>query len=195
MTLMMDRDGNVFGGFNPLTWESRGEYQCDDGLKTFLITLKNPQNISARKFVFNAGQEQNESVNIPGRIHYLARGMTLVFLITALETPAVALHSVVVHQRHRTAQEHRLHGFNEFPGEWNRSLRDQRLNKSSKQPACAISENLLRSAEKHRNINPIGKIELRALFKEWTFIEQDHHIGASLTITVHWPISNGQGNF
>jgi hypothetical protein len=52
LTLILDTDGNVFGGFTPLEWDSESylNYKCDDSLKSFLFTLKNPHNMPARKF-------------------------------------------------------------------------------------------------------------------------------------------------
>jgi hypothetical protein len=54
----LDIDGNVFGGFTPLQWNSWGGYKCDDSLKTFLFTLKNPHNTPARKFALKAGMKK-----------------------------------------------------------------------------------------------------------------------------------------
>jgi hypothetical protein len=60
LTVILDTDGNVFGGFTPVEWESRvwngekGErnnrWKGDDSLKSFIFTLKNPHNVPARKF-------------------------------------------------------------------------------------------------------------------------------------------------
>jgi hypothetical protein len=56
LVLILDTDGNVFGGFTPLQWESprKEKWKCDDSLKSFLFTLKNPHNIPARKFALKA---------------------------------------------------------------------------------------------------------------------------------------------
>jgi hypothetical protein len=59
LTLILDTRGNVFGGFTPLQWESSNSYKCDDSLKSFLFTLKNPHNIPARKFALMADRKQN----------------------------------------------------------------------------------------------------------------------------------------
>jgi hypothetical protein len=57
--VILDTDGNVFGGFTPLKWDSsrkklfgddKGFFKADDSLKSFLFTLKNPHNIPARRF-------------------------------------------------------------------------------------------------------------------------------------------------
>jgi hypothetical protein len=56
LTLILDTGGNIFGGFTPLQWESPPEdsWKCDDSLKSFVFTLKNPHNIPARKFALVA---------------------------------------------------------------------------------------------------------------------------------------------
>jgi hypothetical protein len=52
MTLILDTNGNIFGGFSPVKWGSptAAEHKADDSLKSFVFTLKNPHNVSARKF-------------------------------------------------------------------------------------------------------------------------------------------------
>jgi hypothetical protein len=54
LTVILDTEGNIFGGFTPVEWESRMCYQADYSLKSFLFTLKNPHNIPARKFELKA---------------------------------------------------------------------------------------------------------------------------------------------
>jgi hypothetical protein len=64
LTVILDTEGNIFGGFTPVGWESRvwngkheNESNCwkaDDSLKSFLFTLKNPHNVSARRFALKA---------------------------------------------------------------------------------------------------------------------------------------------
>jgi hypothetical protein len=60
LTLILDTDVNVFGGFTPLEWESPpgDKWKCDDSLKSFVFTLKNPDNILARKFALVAEWKQ-----------------------------------------------------------------------------------------------------------------------------------------
>jgi uncharacterized coiled-coil protein SlyX len=60
LTLILDTNGNIFGGFTPLAWESppNWKYKCDDSLKSFVFTLKNPHNTPARKFALRASQKQ-----------------------------------------------------------------------------------------------------------------------------------------
>jgi hypothetical protein len=60
LTLIMAKDGNIFGGFTPTSWESRvwnkqggANDNCrkaDESLKSFLFTLKNTRGISPRRF-------------------------------------------------------------------------------------------------------------------------------------------------
>jgi hypothetical protein len=63
LTLILDTGGNVFGGFTPVQWESPPglsyKYKCDDSLRSFLFTLKNPHNIPARKFALKAEKKQS----------------------------------------------------------------------------------------------------------------------------------------
>jgi hypothetical protein len=56
LTVILDTNGNIFGGFTPVEWESRASYwnKADDSQKSFLFTLKNPHNIPARRFALNA---------------------------------------------------------------------------------------------------------------------------------------------
>jgi hypothetical protein len=60
LTLVFDTNGNIFGGFTPLKWESRvwngkiqdesNVFKADDSQKSFVFTLKNPHNFPARRF-------------------------------------------------------------------------------------------------------------------------------------------------
>jgi hypothetical protein len=52
--VILDTEGNIFGGFTPVKWESGWKLKADDSLKSFLFTLKNPHNIPARKFALKA---------------------------------------------------------------------------------------------------------------------------------------------
>jgi hypothetical protein len=56
--VILDTKGNIFGGFTPVEWESKGGYKADDSRKSFLFTLKNPHNIPARKFALKAERKQ-----------------------------------------------------------------------------------------------------------------------------------------
>jgi hypothetical protein len=55
LTLICDTNGNIFGGFTPVEWESPpnckdGRCKADDSLNSFLFMLKNPHNIPAKRF-------------------------------------------------------------------------------------------------------------------------------------------------
>jgi hypothetical protein len=64
LTLIQDTEGNIFGGFTPVEWESRqwngksgredNRGKADPSLESFLFTLKNPQNLPARTFALKA---------------------------------------------------------------------------------------------------------------------------------------------
>jgi hypothetical protein len=66
--VILDTEGNIFGGFTPVEWDSRvwnrkkeDENNClkaDDSLKSFLFTLKNPHNIPARRFLLKAEKKR-----------------------------------------------------------------------------------------------------------------------------------------
>jgi hypothetical protein len=68
LTLISDTDGNIFGGFTPVEWESRewngkkGDennlIKGDDSLQSFLFTLKNPRGVQARKFALRTEKKQ-----------------------------------------------------------------------------------------------------------------------------------------
>jgi hypothetical protein len=45
MTMILDTEGNIFGGFTPVEWETRPWHnKADSRQQTFLFTLKNPHN-------------------------------------------------------------------------------------------------------------------------------------------------------
>jgi hypothetical protein len=64
LTVILDTDGDIFGGFTPVEWESREwngkdvdedtTVKADPSLKSFLFTLTNPHNVPARKFALKA---------------------------------------------------------------------------------------------------------------------------------------------
>jgi hypothetical protein len=56
LTLIEDTNGNIFGGFTLVKWDSSGDGRADPGLKSFLFTLKNPHNFPPRKFGLKAEQ-------------------------------------------------------------------------------------------------------------------------------------------
>jgi hypothetical protein len=52
LLLILDTNGNIFGGFTPVQWDS---VSClSRSLKSFIFTLKNPHNLPARKFSLKA---------------------------------------------------------------------------------------------------------------------------------------------
>jgi hypothetical protein len=55
LTVILDTDGNIFGGFTPVAWKS-GDWhsKADPSLKSFLFTLMNPHNFPARRFALKA---------------------------------------------------------------------------------------------------------------------------------------------
>jgi hypothetical protein len=59
LTVILDTEGNIFGGFTPVEWESGDDvWKADDSLKSFVFTLKNPHNIPARRFALKAERKQ-----------------------------------------------------------------------------------------------------------------------------------------
>jgi hypothetical protein len=56
LTVILDRRGNIFGGFTPVAWDSisNRHSKADHSRKSFLFTLKNPHNIEARRFALRA---------------------------------------------------------------------------------------------------------------------------------------------
>jgi hypothetical protein len=56
--VILDTNGNIISGFIPVKWESRrpasicdrSNWKTNESLKSFLFTLKNPHNITARRF-------------------------------------------------------------------------------------------------------------------------------------------------
>jgi hypothetical protein len=52
LTVIVDTDGNIFGGFTPTEWESDkwGKYKGDDKGKSFLFTMRNPHHVPPKRF-------------------------------------------------------------------------------------------------------------------------------------------------
>jgi hypothetical protein len=67
LTVILDTDGNIFGGFTPVKWESPtfGKYKGDPSLKSFLFTLKNPHNVPARTIALKA-EAQHAAIECNG---------------------------------------------------------------------------------------------------------------------------------
>jgi hypothetical protein len=55
--VILDTEGNIFGGFTPVKWDSRSGYKADGSLKSFLFTLKNPHNITTKRFALKAEEK------------------------------------------------------------------------------------------------------------------------------------------
>jgi hypothetical protein len=117
LTLIEDTEGNIFGGFTPVAWESRkgNSFKADPSQKTFLFTLKNPHNFPAKKFALKAEYKEKAIVCDSGAgprfwdigVYSDCNANTDSF------TGSFGL-------RHPNGVEH-------FPWEGNRSLRDHRL--------------------------------------------------------------------
>jgi hypothetical protein len=58
LTVILDTNGNIFGGFTPVAWDSESYSKADPSLKSFLFTLKNPQNVPPRRFALNPTRNQ-----------------------------------------------------------------------------------------------------------------------------------------
>jgi hypothetical protein len=64
VTVILDTNGNIFGGFTPVKWESskKGKGKADPSLKSFLFTVKNPHNFPARRFALKV-EKKDEAIN------------------------------------------------------------------------------------------------------------------------------------
>jgi hypothetical protein len=60
LTLISDINGNVFGGFTPVEWESPAswKWKVNNSLRSFLFTLRNPHGVPPRKFALRAEERQ-----------------------------------------------------------------------------------------------------------------------------------------
>jgi hypothetical protein len=63
LTVILDTNGNIFGGFTPVEWESPifWSKKADPSLKSFLFTLRNPHNVPARRFAWKA-EEKDQAI-------------------------------------------------------------------------------------------------------------------------------------
>jgi hypothetical protein len=63
LTVILDTNGNIFGGFTPVKWESSifGKDKADPSQKSFLFTLKNPHDFPARRFELKA-ETKNKAI-------------------------------------------------------------------------------------------------------------------------------------
>jgi hypothetical protein len=53
LTVILDKSGNIFGGYTPVKWDSKGGARPDESGKGFLFTIKNPQSVGPKKFPLN----------------------------------------------------------------------------------------------------------------------------------------------
>jgi hypothetical protein len=75
LTIILDTNNNIFGGFTPVVWESRkwngtfgSDNNCrkaDESLKSFIFTIRNPHNVPARKFALRK-ERKNEAIECDG---------------------------------------------------------------------------------------------------------------------------------
>jgi hypothetical protein len=62
LTVILDTNGNIFGGFTPVKWECPANddpWKEDTDSKGFLFTLKNPHNVSPRKFALKSTKKDH----------------------------------------------------------------------------------------------------------------------------------------
>jgi hypothetical protein len=110
LTLILDTEGNIFGGFTPLEWESR-KYDressrallrdnClkpDPSVKSFLFTLKHPHNFPARKFALKA--ERKDEANEITLLHKSASVPVILDRSAQLASDGQLLHEIEVDDR------------------------------------------------------------------------------------------------
>jgi hypothetical protein len=53
ITIIETTKGYLFGGFTTIGWDSNNSYKRDDRRESFLFTIRNPHNISSRKFALS----------------------------------------------------------------------------------------------------------------------------------------------
>jgi hypothetical protein len=89
LTMILDTDGNIFGGFTRARWESgfRTKYNPGRSLKSYIFTVKNPHNVPARSFALKA-QRKDEAILCNSHLQFWRE----------------------VHQRHRTGRKNVFHG-------------------------------------------------------------------------------------
>jgi hypothetical protein len=62
LSVILDTEGNIFGGFTPVEWNSVNKHKADDSLKSFLFTLKDPHSIPARRFTLKS-EEKHQAIS------------------------------------------------------------------------------------------------------------------------------------
>jgi hypothetical protein len=95
LTVILDTDGNIFGGFTPVEWESpeKSKYKADPSPTSFLFVLKNPDKVQARKFSLKAEKKRRQSIVLAIAVQALT---TLVLRLIAIETTAVILIALAI---------------------------------------------------------------------------------------------------
>jgi hypothetical protein len=58
LTIVQTQTGYIFGGYTPLAWASGGGYIADDGVRSFIFTVKNPHGLSPRIFRLKQDMKQ-----------------------------------------------------------------------------------------------------------------------------------------
>jgi predicted nucleic acid-binding Zn-ribbon protein len=58
LSLILDTDGNVFGGFTSVKWENNCGRKGDDSLRSFLFILKSPHGVPPRKFTLREERKE-----------------------------------------------------------------------------------------------------------------------------------------
>jgi hypothetical protein len=62
-TVILDTDGNIFGGFTPVAWELlNGMCKADNSQKSFVFTLTNPHNVAAPRFALRAERKHTAMI-------------------------------------------------------------------------------------------------------------------------------------
>jgi hypothetical protein len=67
LTLILDKDGNIFGGFTPVEWDSKSGGKTDSSAKSFLFTLKNPHSFPAGRFALKY-QRKDMAISCDSRV-------------------------------------------------------------------------------------------------------------------------------
>jgi hypothetical protein len=99
LTVILDKEGNIFGGYNPVKWNnpnSSGWAPAIGTEKSFIFTLKNPHNIPMRKFPVKY-EKSHKAIRCSNQEH-IAFGKDLVFdgpsLITGVGFSVLGRHYV-----------------------------------------------------------------------------------------------------
>jgi hypothetical protein len=80
LTVILDTDGNIFGGFTPVEWDFASNEKADPSLKSFVFILKYPHNFPVQSL---------RSIVRPTKVQRLH--MTLLCGIAATQTSGISL--------------------------------------------------------------------------------------------------------